>query len=138
MFGQPGAARVRELLPRTSRWTPDLVVHEITEGAGAEVAALTGAYEIVVGPTGEVGPAEALLPLVTAEVAASLNTPDRYRDVIAAPLLDPRVPALAPDRPPVRRRTPPRPELDEPQSGSAASPSVRRPYHRALSLAGTA
>ena len=117
MFGQPGVARVRDLLPRASRWSPDLVVHEITEVAGAEVAALTGACEIVVGPTGEVGAAEALLPLLTAELAATLHTPDRHSEIVAAPYLDPRVPALAPDRPTTFTDVHPlRPELDEPQS----------------------
>lgn len=117
MFAQPGVARARDLLPRASRWAPDLVVHEITEVAGAEVAALTGAGEIVVGPTGEVAAAEALLPLVTAELAAALHTPDRYRELVAALFLDPRVPALAPDRPTTFADVRPlRPELDEPQS----------------------
>ena len=117
MFGQPGAARARDLLPRVSRWAPDLVLHEITEVAGAEAAALTGAQEIVVGPTGEVGAAEALLPLVTAELAAALRTPDRHRGIVVAPFLDPRVPALAPDRPTTFADVRPlRPELDEPQS----------------------
>ena len=117
MFGQPAAARARDLLHRACRWQPDLVVHEITELAGAEVAALTGAREIMVGPTGEVGPAEALLPAVTAELAATLHTSDRHRDVLAATFLDPRVPDLAPDRPStfadVRSL---RPELEEPRS----------------------
>jgi UDP:flavonoid glycosyltransferase YjiC (YdhE family) len=117
MFGQPGAARARDLLPRASRWQPDLVVHEITEVAGAEVAALTGAREIVVGPTGDVAPAEALLPVVTAELAATLRTPDRHRDLLAATFLDPRVPALAADRPTTFADVRPlRPELDEPQT----------------------
>lgn len=117
MFGQPGVARARDLLSRASRWSPDLVVHEITEVAGAEVAALTGAREIVVGPIGEVGAAEALVPLVTAELAATLHTPDRHREIVAAPFLDPRVPALAPDRPTTFADVRPlRPELDEPQS----------------------
>lgn len=116
MFGRPGAARARDLLPRAAHWRPDLVVHELTEVAGAEMAALTGAREIVVGPTGEVAAAEALLPAVTAELATALRTPDRYADLVTAPFLDPRVPGLAPDAPTtfadVRAV---RPELDEPQ-----------------------
>ena len=63
------------------------------------------------------GPAEALLPLVTAELAASLQAPDRYRGLVSAPFLDPRVPALAPDRPTVFADVRLlRPELDRPQS----------------------
>ena len=117
MFGQPGVTRARDLLPRATRWAPDLVVHEITEVAGAEVAVLTGAGHIVVGPTGEVGAAEALLPLLTAELAATLHTPDRHQEIVAAPYLDPRVPALAPDRPTTFADVRPvRPELDEPHT----------------------
>lgn len=116
MFGRPGAARAHDLLPRARHWRPDLVVHELTEVAGAEVAALTGAREIVVGLTGEVAAAEALLPSLTAGLAAALRTPDRYGDLVTAPFLDPRVPGLAPDAPTtfadVRAV---RPELDEPR-----------------------
>lgn len=116
MFGRPSVARARELLSRAAHWRPDMVVHELTEVAGAETAALTGALEIVVGPTGSVVAAEALLPTLTAELSAALRTPDRYADVVAAPFLDPRAPGLAADRPTtfadVRAV---RPELDEPQ-----------------------
>ena len=115
LLGRPGVARSRDVLSRAAHWAPDVVVHSLTEIVGAEVAALTGALEIVVGPTGEVRGAQALLPLVTAELAAALSTPDRYADILAAPYIDPRVPALASDRPSafanVRRV---RPELDEP------------------------
>jgi UDP:flavonoid glycosyltransferase YjiC (YdhE family) len=94
-------------------WAPDVVVHNLTEVAGAEAAALLGVREIVVGPTSGVGRAQELLPLATAELAATLSSPDRYADILAAPYLDPRVPGLAVDRPTgfadVRRV---RPELD--------------------------
>lgn len=116
MFGRPGAARARDLLRRAAHWRPDLVVHELTEVAGAEAAALTGAREIVLGPAGEVEAGEALLPTLTAELATALRTPDRYADLVTAPFLDLRVPGLAPDAPTtfsdVRAV---RPELDEPQ-----------------------
>ena len=99
LFGRPGAARARDVLSRATHWGPDAVVHNLTEVAGAEVAALTGAREIVIGPTGEVRGAQDLLPLITAELAATLNTPDRYADILATPYLDPRVPGLAIDQP---------------------------------------
>jgi UDP:flavonoid glycosyltransferase YjiC (YdhE family) len=114
MFGRPGVARARDVLSRAAHWAPDVVVHSLTEVAGAEVAALTGALEIVVGPRGQVRGASDRLPLVTAELAAALSTPDRYADIVAAPYLDSRVPGLAIDRPTaftsVYRV---RPELDE-------------------------
>ena len=116
LFGRPGADRARQLLPWAARWRPDLVVHELTEVAGAEAAALTGAREIVFGPAGAIAAAEALLPVITAELAAALGTPDRYADLVTAPFLDSRVPALAPDAPTAFAdvRTV-RPELDQPQ-----------------------
>ena len=115
LFGRPGVARVRDVLTRATNWAPDVVVHSLLEVAGAEVAALLGAREIVCSFTSGVKRAQDLLPRVTAELAATLNTPDRYADIRAAPYLDPRVPGLAVDQPTgfadVRRV---RPELEGP------------------------
>ena len=115
LFGRPGVARVRDVLTRAANWAPDVVVHSLLEVAGAEVAALLGAREIVCSSTSGVKRAQDLLPRVTAELAATLNTPDRYADILAAPYLDPRVPGLAVDQPTgfadVRRV---RPELEGP------------------------
>ena len=116
LYGRPGIARALELLSRAAHWAPDVVVHSLTEVAGAEAAARTGAHEIVVGPTGDVRSAHDLLPLITAELAASLSTPDRYADILAALYLDPRVPGLATDRPTTFAHVRlVRPELEEPR-----------------------
>jgi UDP:flavonoid glycosyltransferase YjiC (YdhE family) len=115
LFGRPGVARAQDVLPRAAHWAPDVVVHSLTEVAGAEVAARTGARAIVFGPTGEVRGPQDMLPLVTAELAATLGTPDRYADILAAPYLDPRVPGLATDRPTgFANVLPVRPTLEEP------------------------
>ncbi|MBD2103167.1 glycosyltransferase [Leptolyngbya sp. FACHB-261] len=49
VFGAAAARRIVELLPLTDQWRPDLVVHPITELAGAVVAARTGARHVVHG-----------------------------------------------------------------------------------------
>ena len=42
-FGRPGIARARDLTPRAANSEPDVVVHELTEAAGWQAAAVTGA-----------------------------------------------------------------------------------------------
>ena len=123
LFGRPGVARARVMLPLASRWTPDLVVHDPTEVAGAEVAALIGAEQVVHGIGVQGYRQFPMLPLVTAEFARSLGTPDRFAEITSAPYLDPTVPTLRPHPvglffPDVR---PFRPELE------AARPGARLP-----------
>jgi UDP:flavonoid glycosyltransferase YjiC (YdhE family) len=40
LFGRPGIARARDLTPLAADWQPDLVVHELTEAAGWQAAAV--------------------------------------------------------------------------------------------------
>jgi hypothetical protein len=47
VFVESAAKRAIELLPRVQQWKPDIVVHEITELAGALAAAHTGARHVV-------------------------------------------------------------------------------------------
>jgi UDP:flavonoid glycosyltransferase YjiC (YdhE family) len=49
MFGAASFRRAEELVPRAESWRPDLVVHPITETAGAIAAARTGARHVVHG-----------------------------------------------------------------------------------------
>ncbi|WP_041841417.1 hypothetical protein [Actinoplanes friuliensis] len=49
MFGAAAFARAAELVPRAEQWKPDLVVHPVTELAGAVAAARTGARHLVHG-----------------------------------------------------------------------------------------
>jgi UDP:flavonoid glycosyltransferase YjiC (YdhE family) len=51
LFGAPAARRAAELVPRAGEWGPGLVVHEVSEMAGAIVAARTGARHAVHGVT---------------------------------------------------------------------------------------
>src|SRR5689334_11407190 len=49
MFGAGALRRAPDLVPLAERWRPDLVVHPITELAGAVAAELTGARRLVHG-----------------------------------------------------------------------------------------
>jgi UDP:flavonoid glycosyltransferase YjiC (YdhE family) len=49
LFTEPAAPRAADLLDRTRTWRPDVVVHELSEPAGAVVAARTGARHVVQG-----------------------------------------------------------------------------------------
>jgi UDP:flavonoid glycosyltransferase YjiC (YdhE family) len=49
VFVDAAATRAGELVPRAQEWKPDIVVHEVTELAGALAAAHTGARHVVHG-----------------------------------------------------------------------------------------
>jgi UDP:flavonoid glycosyltransferase YjiC (YdhE family) len=49
MFGAAAGRRAAELVPRTKRWRPDLIVHPVTELAGSIAAALCGAKDVIHG-----------------------------------------------------------------------------------------
>jgi UDP:flavonoid glycosyltransferase YjiC (YdhE family) len=49
LFATAADRRVPDLLDRTQSWRPDLVIHEVTELAGAVVAAQTGSRHVVHG-----------------------------------------------------------------------------------------
>lgn len=49
LFVEAAAKRAVELVPRAQQWKPDMVVHEVTELAGALAAAHTGARHVVHG-----------------------------------------------------------------------------------------
>ena len=87
-------------MPMAASWRPDVVVHELTEIAGWEAAAVSGAVDVVHG----LGTHEPYLPelaqMVCAMAAEQLGTPNRARAVFAAPYLDPCPPSLQPPAPP--------------------------------------
>jgi UDP:flavonoid glycosyltransferase YjiC (YdhE family) len=49
LFGRPGIARARDLTPLAADWKPDIVVHELTEAAGWQAAAVSGAIDVMHG-----------------------------------------------------------------------------------------
>ena len=89
LFGRPGVARARQLIPMATEWRPDIVVHELFEIAGIEAAAASGALDVVHG----FGTQETYLPelasMVCAAAAAELGTPDRTRRLFSSLYLNP-------------------------------------------------
>jgi hypothetical protein len=97
MFGRASFERARRLVPRAEAWRPDVVVHALTETAGAIVAARTGAVHVVHGlgplPAGAWDWFGAHLP----ELAAAWDVPRVVDDILDVPYLDLCPPALQPD-----------------------------------------
>jgi hypothetical protein len=49
LFFRPGIARAQDLIPLAADWQPDVVVHELTEAAGWQAAAVSGALDVMHG-----------------------------------------------------------------------------------------
>ena len=136
LFAEPGVARARQLMPMAAAWRPDVVVHELMEIAGWEAAAVSGAVDIVHG----LGTHEPHLPefaqLVCAVAAEQLGTPNRARELFAAPYLDPFPPSLQPaNAAPFRQVLPIRPEVGIVYPGERLPESMRHlPYERTVYL----
>lgn len=120
MFLPSAAKRAVDLVPRAVRWRPDVVVHEVTEVAGAVAAAVTGARHVVHG-LGVTPPApmwEALFAPGLARLCAEWEVPSLSRDLLDEALyLDVFPPALRFAPPAWRRVTPIRPGIGEPAPG---------------------
>ena len=99
LFVRPGIHRARAILPQARRWSPDLVIHDLTDPAGAEVAGLLGVPALVHGTSPYAARQVVELTQVCAEFAAALMLPDRYAQIIAAPFLDPFPATLQPAGP---------------------------------------
>ena len=99
LFARPGVRRARAILPQARRWSPDLVIHDLTDPAGAEVGALLGVPAIVHGTSPYAARQVVELTQVCAEFAAALMLPDRYTEILAAPFIDPFPASLQPAGP---------------------------------------
>jgi UDP:flavonoid glycosyltransferase YjiC (YdhE family) len=136
LYAQPAVARLRELLPRVHRWSPDLVIHDLTDAAGAEIAALTGAGQIVHGTGSQTNRQLAMLRLISTEFAAELMLPDRFADTLNAPFLDPTPAFVQPQAPLLFSHVHPvRPEVDPVRAGDRLPLRVQRfAYERTVLL----
>jgi UDP:flavonoid glycosyltransferase YjiC (YdhE family) len=96
LFGAPAAARAAELVPMARAWSPDLVVSEMAEFAGAVVAADLGVAHLVHG----YGPLQpgvaAALDAVAADLADAFGLPHLPGRLHAAPFADVCPPSLRP------------------------------------------
>ncbi len=96
LFGAAGAARAAELVPLAREWSPDLVVSELAEFAGAVVAADLGVAHLVHG-YGPLQPGVAVaLDAVAADLADAFRLPELPERLHAAPFADICPPTLRP------------------------------------------
>jgi UDP:flavonoid glycosyltransferase YjiC (YdhE family) len=97
VFGAAAFRRAEELVPLAIDWRPDVVVHSLTETAGAIAAARTGALHVVhgLGPL----PAEAWswFGARFGELCATWGVPDLADAIVDAPFIDLCPPSLQGD-----------------------------------------
>lgn len=136
LYAQPAVARFRELLGQARRWSPDLVIHDLTDVSGAEIAASTGAGQIAHGTGSQTDRQLAMLRLVSAEFATDLMLPNRFAAILAAPFLDPTPTFLQPEAPlRFRQVHPVRPEVDPVRPGDRLPLRAQRfAYERTVLL----
>ncbi|WP_433721594.1 glycosyltransferase [Actinoplanes sp. CA-051413] len=136
MFGAAAFERAASLVPRAEEWKPDLVVHPITELAGAVAAARTGARHAVhgLGPL----PAEAWdwFGARLGDLSSQWEVPDLPVTILDIPYLDNCPPALQADAVRAfRNRRPLRPTSGEVLPGERLPWNVDElPYDRSLHL----
>jgi UDP:flavonoid glycosyltransferase YjiC (YdhE family) len=81
LFGRPGIARARDLTPLAADWQPDLVVHELTEAAGWQAAAGSGAVDVMHGFGTHIPYLVDAMQIVLGAVRSELGRSDRSRDL---------------------------------------------------------
>jgi UDP:flavonoid glycosyltransferase YjiC (YdhE family) len=96
LFGRPGIARARDLTPLAADWQPDLVVHELTEAAGWQAAAVSGAVDVMHGFGTHIPYLVDAMLIVLGAVRSELGRSDRSLDLTDVPYVDPCPPLLQP------------------------------------------
>jgi UDP:flavonoid glycosyltransferase YjiC (YdhE family) len=94
LFARPSVRRALDLIPRAAAWGPDIVISEITELAGREVACATGALYATHGLGTHVPGTSALAAVMFDHVSAELGTPNRQHAFETGLYLDPCPPGL--------------------------------------------
>jgi UDP:flavonoid glycosyltransferase YjiC (YdhE family) len=94
LFARPSVRRALDLLPRAAAWGPDIVVSEITELAGREVACATGALPVTHGFGTHVPDSLALAAVMFEHVSSELGTPNRRHAFETGIYVDPCPPGL--------------------------------------------
>jgi UDP:flavonoid glycosyltransferase YjiC (YdhE family) len=94
LFGRPGVRRARDLMSLATAWRPDIVISEIAEPAGREVAAVTGALHVSHGFGTHVPNMRALAGVIFEHVSSELGTPNRLQSFATGIYLDPCPPGL--------------------------------------------
>jgi UDP:flavonoid glycosyltransferase YjiC (YdhE family) len=94
LFARPSVRRALDLIPRATAWGPDIVISEITELAGREVACATGALPVTHGFGTHVPDTLALAAVMFDHVSSGLGTPNRRRAFETGIYIDPCPPGL--------------------------------------------
>jgi UDP:flavonoid glycosyltransferase YjiC (YdhE family) len=94
LFARPSVRRALDLIPHAAAWGPDIVISEITELAGREVACATGALYATHGFGTHVPGTAALAAVMFDHVSAELGTPNRQHAFETGLYLDPCPPGL--------------------------------------------
>jgi UDP:flavonoid glycosyltransferase YjiC (YdhE family) len=136
LFGRPGIARARDLTPLATDWQPDLVVHELTEAAGWQAAAVSGAIDVMHGFGTHIPYLVDAMQIVLGAVRSELGRSDRSRDLTDVPYVDPCPPLLQPPGgTPFGNVLPLRPEMGVVHPGEEPPESMRNlPYEKTVYL----
>jgi UDP:flavonoid glycosyltransferase YjiC (YdhE family) len=125
LFARPGVRRARDLMPRATAWRPDVVVSEIAEPAGREVAAVTGALHVTHGFGTHVPNTRALADVIFGHVSDELGTPNRMHDLETGIYLDPCPQALQSTEFTAKDMWPVRPSVGQVAPGDRLPPQFR-------------
>jgi len=136
LFGRPGIARARDLTPLAADWQPDLVVHELTEAAGWQAAAVSGAVDVMHGFGTHIPYLVDAMQIVLGAVRSELGRADRSLDLTDVPYVDPCPPLLQPPGgSPFGNVLPLRPEMGVVHPGEELPESMRNlPYEKTVYL----
>ena len=94
LFARPSVRRALDLIPRAAAWGPGIVISEITELAGREVACATGALYATHGFGTHVPGTSDLAAVMFDHVSAELGTPNRRHAFETGLYIDPCPPGL--------------------------------------------
>jgi UDP:flavonoid glycosyltransferase YjiC (YdhE family) len=136
LFGRPGIARAQDLIPLAADWQPDVVVHELTEAAGWQAAAVSGALDVMHGFGTHIPYLIDAMQIVLSEVRSELGREDRSLELTEVVYVDPCPPLLQPPGgTPFRNVLPLRPEMGVVHPGEELPEAMRNlPYEKTIYL----
>jgi hypothetical protein len=136
LFGRPGIARTRDLIPLLANWQPAVVVHELVETAGWQAAAVTGAMDVIHGFGTHIPYLIKAMHIVLSSVRSELGRSDRSVEPTEVPYVDPCPPLLQPPGgTPFRNVLPLRPEMGVVHPGEKLPDAMRDlPYDKTIYL----
>ena len=136
LFGRPGIVRAQDLISLAADWQPDVVVHELTEAAGWQAAAVSGALDVIHGFGTHIPYLIEAMQIVLSEVRSELGREDRSLELTGVPYVDPCPPLLQPPAgTPFRNVLPLRPEMGVVHPGEELPEAMRNlPYEKTIYL----